>query len=287
MKQKIGLIGLGLMGNPMGKNILKAGFPLFVYSRNPEKSQLLHNLGAKVTTSPKDLASQVDILITMVTGPKDVKQVLFGKDGAVKGAKEGLIIIDMSTIGKTAAEEIGAKLAQNNIDFIDAPVTGGTIGAINGELVIYIGGKNSVLVKVKPVLMAMGTTLHHIGPIGSGQGVKLINNHLIGAGIVALSEGMLLADEMGLSRAKVADAIQEAPIVSKQMLRVLPNYVSGDYPVKFIVRNLLKDLSLAFAEISKKRKSFNILNVTKNLYTRAVKENHGEEDYSSIIKILK
>ncbi len=286
MKIKVGLIGLGLMGNPMGKNILKNGFPLFVYNRDNSKTKELHKLGAVPTKSPAELASQVDVLITMITGPKDVKQVLFGKNGVVKGAKKGLVVIDMSTIGKKAAVEIGDKLEKNNIEFLDAPVTGGTPGAIAGELVIYVGGKESVFDKVRPVLSAIGTHIHHIGTTGSGQGVKLINNHLIAAGVVALSESMLIADEMKLSRKKVNEALRSAPIISVQMTRIMPNYETDEYPVKFSIANLKKDLSLAVAELKKEKKRFKLLSLTESLYKKAVKEKLENNDYSAIMKII-
>ena len=286
MKTKVGLIGLGLMGNPMAKNILKGGFPLYVYNRNKAKTLELQKLGAIVAKSPKELSSKVDVVITMVTGPKDIKDCLFGKDGAVKGSHAGLTFIDMSTIGKKAAEEIGKKLESFNMDFIDAPVTGGTVGAISGELVIYVGGKESVFEKVKPVLLSMGKTLHYIGPTGSGQAVKLINNHLIAAGMIALSEGMVLADMMKVPRSVVCNALQSAPIVSTQMIRVMPNYINNDFPIKFSIANLKKDLSLAKKEINNKNKSLKILSTTEKMYKEAINKKLGGSDYSEIIKMV-
>lgn len=221
----------------------------------------------------------------MVTAPKDVREVLLGGSGVVEGANKGLIVIDMSTIGKKAAEEIGAKLEESGVDFLDAPVTGGTPGAIAGELVIYIGGKEPVFEKVKPVLLSMGKSLHYIGPTGSGQGVKLINNHLIAAGIIALSEGMKLADTMKISRSKATEALKSAPIVSTQMIRVMPNYVNNDFPVKFSIANLKKDLSLAVEEL-KGSKNLKLLQLTEGLYKEALEKNMGEEDYSAIIKLV-
>jgi 3-hydroxyisobutyrate dehydrogenase len=287
MKTKVGVIGLGLMGNPMAKNILKAGFPVTVYNRTSSKTAELKKLGALVAKSPAELAKHVDVVITMVTAPKDVKQILIGKDGIVKGKHNGLIVIDMSTIGRKAAMQFGAHLEKRGIDFLDAPVTGGTPGAINGELVIYVGGKESVFNKVKPVLGAMGKSLHYIGPTGSGQAVKLINNHLIAAGIMALSEGMILADTMKLSRPKALKALESAPIISQQMIRVMPNYISGEFPVKFTIANLKKDLSLALSEMDDKKKILKLLGVTESLYKKAVKDGKASEDYSAVIKSIK
>jgi 3-hydroxyisobutyrate dehydrogenase-like beta-hydroxyacid dehydrogenase len=183
--------------------------------------------------------------------------------------------------------QFGAHLEKRGIDFLDAPVTGGTPGAINGELVIYVGGKESVFNKVKPVLGAMGKSLHYIGPTGSGQAVKLINNHLIAAGIMALSEGMILADTMKLSRPKALKALESAPIISQQMIRVMPNYISGEFPVKFTIANLKKDLSLALSEMDDKKKILKLLGVTESLYKKAVKDGKASEDYSAVIKSIK
>src|SRR5260221_1009532 len=159
MKQKVGFIGLGLMGNPMAKNILKKGFPLVVYNRNPEKAKELVSLGASTVFSPKELASQVDVVVTMVTSGKDVQEVLFSENGVVKGAKKGMIVIDMSTIGPTDAKEIASKLKTYDIDFLDAPVTGSTPKAITGELTIFVGGGKDELEKAHPILEAMGKSI--------------------------------------------------------------------------------------------------------------------------------
>lgn len=274
------------MGNPMTKNLLKASFPVTVYNRTTLRTKELQKLGASVATSPAELAKNTEVIVTMVTAPKDVKDVLFGKNGVVKGARKGLIVIDMSTIGQKAAKEIGTKLGKQGIEFLDAPVTGSTPKAITGELTIFIGGKKLVYEKAKPVLMAMGKSLNYVGPIGSGQAVKLINNHLIAAAMVALSEGMQLADTMNLPRSVAAKALESSPIASPQMNLVMPNYVNKDFPLRFSIANLKKDLSLAVNEIKDVKKMFRMLSLTESLYKKALKENLGKEDYTAIMKIV-
>ena len=197
---KVGFIGLGLMGNPMAKNIYKAGFPLSVYNRTPSKVAEFKKLGVSVAKTPKDLAEKSDVIITMVTSGKDVESVLFGKDGVVQGANEGLVVIDMSTIGPTYAKKIAQKLKKYHIEFIDSPVTGSTPKAITGELTIFIGGNPKIYKKVKRVLMSMGKKHFYMGGVGSGQAMKIVNNQLHPAEMIALSEGILLADSLGLSR---------------------------------------------------------------------------------------
>ncbi len=214
MKLKVGFIGLGLMGEPMAKNILIKGFPLFVYNRTSSKTKALKKLGAEVCNSPMDMASKVDVVVTMVTGGRDVEQVLFSRNGIVKANKKGLIVIDMSTIGKTPAIAIAQKLKKSGIEFVDAPVTGSTPKAITGELTIFIGANKKTYEKIKEVLGAMGTNLQYMGEVGSGQAIKLINNQLVASTITALAEGLVLADALRLPRKKVADALSAVPVMS-------------------------------------------------------------------------
>jgi 3-hydroxyisobutyrate dehydrogenase-like beta-hydroxyacid dehydrogenase len=216
-KLKIGFIGLGLMGLPMAKNILTKGFPLSVYNRSPQKTKELEKLGATVAKSPMELGETSDVVITMVTGPKDVREVLLGKNGVALADRQELIVIDMSTIGPTAAMQIADDLGEMKIEFVDAPVTGGTVGAEKGTLTIFIGGKESIVEKIRPVLEAMGTDIQYIGKVGMGQGVKLINNLIVGESISALAEGFLLADEMKLPRKKVMESLQNVFALSQNI----------------------------------------------------------------------
>ncbi|OGM09515.1 hypothetical protein A2Z67_01570 [Candidatus Woesebacteria bacterium RBG_13_36_22] len=283
---KVGFIGLGLMGNPMAKNILKAGFSISVYNRTLSKTAEFKKLGVKVAKTPKELAKNSDVIITMITSGKDVEQVLFGKDGVVKGAKSGLVVIDMGTIGPTYAKKIAQKLKKYHIEFIDAPVTGGTPKAITGELTIFIGGNLKTYNKVKKLLLSMGKTLFHMGGVGRGQLMKIINNQLHPAAIIALSEGMLLADSLGLSRKKVMDALIAGPTISPTMKMVLPNYVDNKYPLRFSIANLKKDVTLALQEMKKAKMNLPLLRKTQSIYSKAVRNGLSNEDFSAIIKIL-
>ena len=229
-KLKIGFIGLGLMGNPMSKNILKKGFEVSVFNRSAKRLSEFKKLGVSIFKTPKELAANSDVVITMITGQKDVEEVLFGKDGVVKGAKRDLVVIDMSTIGVKSAKNISKKLKKYGIEFIDAPVTGSVVRATSGELTIFIGGDEKVYAKVKPVLSAMGTNLQYMGPSGSGQAIKLINNAIIASQLTALAEGMILADTLKLSRKKVAEVLSTTPLasnddyeISKYGLRKIPH----------------------------------------------------------------
>jgi len=283
MKQKlrVGFIGLGLMGNPMAKNILKKGFPLSVYNRSPKRLEEFKKMGVLMAVSPKDLADTVDVIITMITGPKDVEEIYLGKNGVGETKNKHLIAIDMSTIGPTAIKGITKKLP---FKLLDAPVTGSTYKAKTGELTIFIGGDEHIYKKVKPVLEAMGTNLQYMGSSGSGQAIKLINNFLVAATITSLAESMLLADALQLSRQKAADVLATVPALSPFMIMKLPNVVKEDFPIAFSLNNMTKDLKLAVGEATGKKLS--VLKQIEQLYLKAQKEGYGEEDMSAVMKVL-
>lgn len=284
-KLKIGFIGLGLMGLPMAKNILTKGFPLTVYNRSPQKTKELEKLGATVAKSPMELGETCDVVITMVTGPKDVREVLLGKNGVALADRPELIVVDMSTIGPTAACRIADDLKEMKIDFVDAPVTGGTSGAEKGTLTIFIGAKEAIYEKVKPVLETMGTDLQYIGKIGTGQGVKLINNLIVGETITALAEGFVLADEMKIPRKVLAEALQNVFGLSPNMKNKMPNMIAGKHTVTFSVANIRKDLKLAQIELEQKSK-LPQLKVAEKLYKKGIDQGMGNQDLSAVIEVL-
>lgn len=284
-KLNVGFIGLGLMGLPMAKNILAKGFPLSVYNRSPEKTKELQKLGATVAQSPMELGETCDVVITCVTGPKDVREVLFGKNGVALADRQELVVIDMSTIGPTAACRIADDLREMKIEFVDAPVTGGTMGADKGALTIFIGGKETVVRKVIPVLETMGTDLQYIGKTGMGQAVKLINNLIVGETISALAEGFLLADAMKLPRKKMMQSLQNVFGLSPNMKGKMPNMVIGKHPVSFSIANIRKDLKLAQLELEDKG-ALPLLKVSEKLYKKGMDEGLGNEDLSAVVKVL-
>lgn len=285
-KLRIGFIGLGLMGKPMAKNILKAGFNLSVYNRTLSKTDEFKKLDASVYNSPSELAKNTDVIISMITAPKDVKAVMLEKNGVVDGAREGLIIMDMSTIGPQAAKEICYELKKKNVHFLDAPVTGSVVKAESGELTIFIGGEKAIFEKVKPVLLAMGKNLQYIGKSGSGQAVKLINNLIVATSVASLAQGMVLADALGLSRKKVADALFNVPALSPMMQMKIPNMIKSEYPTAFSAANMYKDLKLALGEGQKRKRNTPILKLIESLYEKTVFAGLGEKDMSAILETL-
>ena len=178
--KKIGFIGIGLMGQGMSKNLLKAGYDVTVWNRTEAKTKSVVEAGAKLAKSPKEVAEKSDIIVSIVTGSNDVKQVLLGENGAIRGAKKGDIFIDMSTISPIATKEIAEELAKKGCEMLDGPVSGGVIGADNGTLSIMVGGKPEVYEECKPLLEAMGKTITYIGGNGDGQVCKAVNQILVG-----------------------------------------------------------------------------------------------------------
>jgi 3-hydroxyisobutyrate dehydrogenase len=282
---RVGFIGLGLMGLPMAHNILRAGFPLSVYNRTKSKAKELAAQGAVVVDSPAALGATCDVIVSIVTGPDDVRAVYLGSDGVAQSPKKDLIVVDMSTIGPTAAKQIAKDLAQHGISFVDAPVTGSTPKAISGELTIFIGGDKAIVEKIEPVLRAMGTTLQYMGSAGMGQAVKMINNYFVGVEAVALAEGMILADSMGLPRAKAAEALGNFSTgMSPVMKLVIGNFATDTYPLIFSLENLKKDVGLAMKE--KGLQELALMKLTKETLDQATEAGLGKEDFSTIIKIF-
>ena len=283
---RIALIGLGLMGIPMARNILAKWGDLSIWNRTPERATELISLGAKMCNSASELARESDILITMVTAGEDVSEILFGHDGVVDSLRPGSIVIDMSTIGVEWATQIGSRLIERGIYFIDAPVTGSTPKAITGELTIFIGGELTTFEKVKPVLAMMGTNLQYMGKTGNGQAMKLVNNALVAYSMIGLSEAMKLGDAMGLSTDTLATVIKTLPVSSPYTVMKVDNFVKEDFPMMFSLANMAKDISLAHDEMTKSWKTLPMLTLADDLYTRWVEQGIGGLDVSAIGRVV-
>jgi 2-hydroxy-3-oxopropionate reductase len=204
---KIGWIGPGIMGRPMCKHLMKAGFPLAVYARRPETAQELTALGAEFHATPAALAANVDIVISMVSDTPDVEAVLLGENGVIEGGKPGLLVVDMSTISPVATCEIATKLAKKGIRMLDAPVSGGDVGAIAATLTIMVGGSADDLAYIRPALETMGKTITHIGDHGAGQLAKACNQLIAAQTVIAVTEAFEMAKAAGVDPAKVRAAL--------------------------------------------------------------------------------
>ncbi len=250
MKPNIGLIGLGLMGKPMGHNLLRAGFPLTVWNRTKSRADDLVRAGAKFAANPREVAAQSDVLITIVSDPPAVEEVILGsggksETGALAGLRPGCTLIDSSTVTPDLARRLAAACSERGIDFLDAPVTGGTWGAEKGELVFMIGGKAEVLDRVKPVLEAVGKRFFLLGPNGAGQTVKLGMNLLLALEVDALAESLALVAAAGVQPERLIEVLQSSMGRSPLLDVKAPLILKNEYPASFPLRLMHKDVRLA------------------------------------------
>ncbi len=242
--KRIGFIGLGLMGSGMSMNILKAGFPLTVWNRTDAKTKPLVEAGAKVARSPKEVAECSDIVIDIVTDNKDVEEVLFGPNGVIHGAKFGTIVVDMSTISPIKTREMALRFKDKDIRMLDAPVSGGDIGARNGTLSIMVGGDQDVFEEVLPVFQVMGKTITHIGGNGDGQIAKAVNQILVGMNMLGVAEALMFASKAGVDLKKVHTAVAGGAAGSWQLTNNGAKLLQGDHEPGFKVKDYLKDLRI-------------------------------------------
>jgi 3-hydroxyisobutyrate dehydrogenase-like beta-hydroxyacid dehydrogenase len=250
MKPTIGFIGLGLMGKPMAQNLLRAGFPLTVWNRTKAKADDLVRDGAKLAADPREVAAQADILITIVSDPPALEEVLFGssgapKTGALEALRKGTILIDSSTVSPDTARRVASACAERSVDFLDAPVTGGTWGAQKGELVFMVGGEAAVLDRAKPVLEAMGKKFFLLGPNGAGQTVKLGMNLLLALEIDAWAESLALVTKAGVPAERLIEVMQSSMGHARLLDVKTPMMLKNEYPASFPLRLMHKDLRLA------------------------------------------
>ncbi len=248
MTQKLAFIGMGIMGRPMAGHLLSAGYPLTVYSRTKATARPLLDQGAVWADSPKQAASQADVVFVCVTDTPDVQAVLLGPSGVIEAARPGLFAIDHSTISPSVTRSMAAKLQSHGVTLIDAPVSGGDIGAINATLSIMVGGPADAFALVRPMLERMGKTITHCGSVGSGQLTKLVNQVLGAITNLAVCEAMTLVQHAGLDSAKTIAAVASGAAGSWQLTHLAPRMLAGDFAPGFMVDLQLKDLRLAIEE---------------------------------------
>lgn len=242
--ERIGFIGTGIMGAPMAANLLKAGFSVTVHSRTRAKAEPLLSAGANWADTPAQTAAQSDVVITCVTDTPDVQSVLLGKDGVIESAKPGLICIDTSTISPTATKEMGEILAAKKVTLLDAPISGGQIGAIEAKLSIMAGGPKETFEKVLPILEVLGKTVTHCGPLGCGQMTKLANQIMVIHTIMSIAEGLAFAEKAGLDLETTLKVTTAGAAGSHSLKALGPKIIASDFAPAFMVDLQLKDLRL-------------------------------------------
>jgi 3-hydroxyisobutyrate dehydrogenase len=272
----IGFIGLGVMGKSMARHLLKAGYPLLVYTRTKEKANDLIEEGAVWKETVAELAKEADVVITMVGYPQDVEEVYFGDEGILVNAKEGTYVIDMTTSTPTLAKKIYQEAKKRNIYALDAPVSGGDIGARQGTLTIMVGGDEEVFSACKPILERLGTNIILHGKAGAGQHTKMCNQIAIASNMIGVCEALAYAKRSGLDPFKVLESISQGAAGSWSLSNLAPRMLSGDFKPGFYVKHFIKDMKIALEEAEKMNLQLPGLELAKSMYEELAKA--GEEN---------
>ena len=283
---KVGYIGLGLMGKSIARNILKAGFPLVVHNRSRAAVEELAAEGAIPAGSPAEVAGQVDVVFTNLPDSPDVERVALGKDGIIEGAHPGLIFVDNSTIKPVTARHIARVLGAQGVQCLDAPVSGGDIGARNATLVIMVGGPAEALERVMPVFMAMGKTVTHIGESGTGQIAKAANQIMVAAQMVAMGELLILAKKAGADPLKVVEAIRGGAAQCWTLDVKPPRLFAGNRQPGFKAHMQAKDLNIVMETAREYGSPLPSTAVNAQLFNAMVQNGLGDLDNSAVIEIL-
>ncbi|MGQ9612287.1 MAG: NAD(P)-dependent oxidoreductase [Chloroflexus sp.] len=286
MSERIGFIGLGIMGRGMAANILRAGFSLTVWNRTPGRADELVAAGAQVATSPADLAARSDIVISCVSDTPDVEAVLFGPQGVIEGARAGMLVIDMSTISPQGAQQFAARLHDHGIGFLDAPVSGGSEGAARGTLSIMVGGPAPLVERALPVFQAMGKTITHVGDHGAGQTVKLVNQILVVGTMLAISEALVFAQASGVDLEKTLAAVSGGAAGSWMLSNRGPQVIRRDWRPGFTIDLQQKDLRLVLAAADAVGAPMLATSTVFHLYRTLQQAGLGQEGNHALIKAI-
>lgn len=287
--ERVGFIGIGVMGRPMCLNLLKAGVPLTVYSRRGEAAREVVAAGARQAESPRAVAEAVDVVITMVTSSPDVEQVVLASGGVLEGAREGMAVVDMSTIAPSASKKIAATCAARGVAFLDAPVSGGSQGAEAGTLTIMVGGDAATFERVRPIFAAMGApeNILHVGPVGAGQVVKLVNQHLCGVVAAASLEALVLGVKAGADVATMARVVGASSGGNWQLANPIRlRAFSGTFEPGFFTDLLVKDLRLVMELADELNVPVTLGAVAKQMYEAARAQGYGRRDYTAVVRPL-
>ncbi len=276
MTERIGFIGMGLMGVPMGKNLADAGYPLTVWNRTPGRAKTLLDAGAAEGTSPSDVASRSDIIITMVSDSEDVAAVVAGPNGIIEGVESGAVVIDMSTISPKTSIALAEQLKAKGVQLLDAPVTGGVAGAQAGTLSILVGGEKSAFDRALPVFEKMGANITHVGPSGAGHTTKLANQILAAGCMAGISEALVFAKKAGLDLDTWFKAVENGAGASWHLSNMAPKIIDGDFSAGYMVKHHQKDLRLIQETAGENAVAVPMTALVAQLY-RAVQAEGGEE----------
>ena len=284
-KESIGFIGLGIMGLPMARNLLKAGYPVVAYNRTSSKAEELATDGAATASSPKEVSQRASVIITMVTDSPDVEEVVLGQNGVIEGIQRDAVLIDMSTISPSVTRAIAERVEEKGGRMLDAPVSGGSWGAIEGTLSIMVGGEKSVFDRCLPVFQAMGKNIVHTGPSGMGQTTKLVNQILVAGTMNAVAEAMVFAASSGADLETTIEAVKGGAAGSWQLQNLGPRLIKGDFAPGFMVRLQQKDLRLILEGAREMRLTLPATALINQLFASLEASGNGDEGTQALVKV--
>ena len=284
--ERIGFIGLGIMGKPMARNLLKAGYPLTVYNRSDGPVEELVAAGAVAAASPQAVAAKADVVVSIVTDTPDVQQVLLGENGVNNTIAQDAVVIDMSTISPTATREMARLIQEKGASMLDAPVSGGEGGAIAGTLSIMVGGEEAVFNRCLPIFETLGKNIVHVGQSGAGQLTKLCNQIAVAVTNLAMSEALIFGAKSGLDLKKMQHAIQGGAAGSWQLSNLAPRVLERDFAPGFMVKLQQKDLRLVLQEADRLKLSLPATSLVHHLFHALESQGAGDEGTQALVKVL-
>lgn len=284
---KVGFVGLGVMGKPMAKNLLKTGYSLIVCKHlDPRPVDELVAAGAHEVSSPREVAEESDIVVTMLPDSADVEEVVLGENGLLRGARKGMIIIDMSSIAPSSSKRLALEAEKEGVEMLDAPVSGGETGAIEGTLTIMVGGKKSTLSKCVEILQALGKSIVYVGDAGAGQTAKLANQIIVALNIAAVSEAFVLGTKAGVDPSVLFEAIRSGLAGSNVMNAKIPKILQRDFRPGFKIRLHYKDLKNALEAARDLKTPLPLTALAQQILCALVNDGKGEADHSAIINFV-
>jgi 3-hydroxyisobutyrate dehydrogenase len=284
---RVGFIGLGTMGAAMAANVRRAGFPLVVWNRTPGRAGALLELGAGEASSPAELASRVDVVVSCVTDTADVESIVLGPTGVLEAEPAPALVVDCSTVSPSGTREISARLRERGIGLVDAPVSGGSEGAQKGTLTIFVGGAPAEVERARPVLAAMGSTVSYLGPVGSGQAAKSVNQVIIAATYLGVAEGIVLAMKAGLDLEALVPALLGGAARSWVLENRSGRMIANEYPLGFRVSLHRKDLGIALEMARESGVALPAAALVAELENGLIAQGHGDDDMSALARTIR
>jgi 3-hydroxyisobutyrate dehydrogenase len=284
---RLAFLGLGTMGAAMAANLARAGFPVTAWNRTPERAPELAELGMAFASNAAEAAATADIIVICVSDTPDVEAVLFGSDGAAQGARAGSLVVDCSTIAPSGAWDFAERLRERGIAMVDAPVSGGSEGARNATLSIFVGGESADVERARPVLAALGRTITHVGPIGAGQAVKAVNQVILAGTYLGVAEGIVLAIRAGLDVEQVVEALGGGAAQSWVLANRSGRMLENDYPLGFKVALHRKDLGIALDLAARLGASLPVAALAAQLESGLIAQGHGDDDMSALARAIR